>query len=136
MKYLFSAHAHVDVFGIFSVTFSAFQCSANDITLSCPNGQDILVSRANYGYYGYTSTQDDLVCKMPYPSGDCVESIEAYFPVDWFALTELCNGKNNCTFPTQVGTMTSCSEDVVYADYTQVWFECLPGTYTCTVYIP
>ena len=129
-------HVHVHVYlslyfthKSISVTYSAFQCSFYDMTLSCPTDQSIQVVRANYGHYEYTSTQDDLICKPPEPVADCMESMESNFPADWLILTELCNGRNNCTFPAQIVGMTSCGEEVATADYTQVWFECMPGIY-------
>ena len=110
-----------------SVTFRAFQCSSFELSLSCPTGQTIEVLEAFYGHYEYTSTQADLTCKPSHAGVDCTESIETFFPADWFVLTELCNGETECSFTAQAGFMTTCSSDTVTADYTHVLYQCLPG---------
>ena len=100
--------------------FSVFQCSAFDLTLSCPGNQTIFVTDAHYGQYGYTSTQDDLTCKPPNPRRDCIETLEKNSPVAWDVLKDLCDGESTCTFTAQFGAMSTCGKPT--ADYTVVFY--------------
>ena len=109
--------------------YSVFQCSAIDLTLTCPGNQTIFVTDAHYGQYGYMSTQDDLMCKPPSPLQDCIERLVESSPVAWDILKDLCDGETTCTFNAQFGSMTTCGETLI-ADYTVVFFECQPGLFT------
>ena len=107
-------------------TYGRFQCSFNQLVLTCPENQTILLESAYFGLYGYTSTQEDLTCKPPHYTSDCTEPMFTNSPGDWLILQELCNGENSCSYTTQAGLMTSCGE-VVGADYTDVRYQCLSG---------
>ena len=109
-----------------SVTYSAFQCSAYDVTMQCPTGQTIFVVEAYYGQYGYTSTQDDLTCKPTNPQYDCVERMEENAPGDWLIMKEFCDDKSSCIFVAQDGLMSTCGESID-AEFTDVIYQCLPG---------
>ena len=108
------------------MTYRAFQCSAFAMNIACPEDQTILITEANYGQYGYTSTQDDLACKPPHPQEDCTEGMEGNFPAEWVVLKELCDGENSCSFTAQFAVMTTCGEPSS-SDYIDVVYQCLPG---------
>lgn len=111
-----------------SVIFSAFQCGSYQMTLSCPSASTILVSDAVYGQYGYTSSQEDLLCFPPNLKLDCIEEMETSVPGDWLLLQSLCDGQTECSFLTKFGLMTTCGESQV-SEYALVHYECVPSEY-------
>ena len=47
-------------------------------------------------------------------------------PIDWGALTDLCDGEVSCTFQIQGGLLENCV-DPYLSDFMQVFYACLPG---------
>ena len=99
--------------------------------LSCPAGRTINATSAVYGQYiyphGFACPND---CCPPNPVYDCTELVYDNTPSDWLAIKLLCDGQESCEF-NYVGTGFRDSCDVGnFADYTQVFYNCLPREFT------
>lgn len=117
-------------------TYSAYACSSDTMTLSCPNNQTILLTSAYYGSFNYTCAQSDLTCCPPQTRTDCTEVMAETSAESWLALQILCDGQQSCEFVIQEDAMMSCSADI--ADYLTVFYQCQPGNnivYDVSIYV-
>ena len=109
---------------VFVGVYMAFACNQDIISLSCPSNRTINVTSAFYAQY--TQACSDTCCP-PYP-GDCKESMEENAPVDWNALTTVCNNQTSCQFENPGRDVESC-EEPYHSNYALIYFSCLPGKF-------
>ena len=104
--------------------FTAFACTTDTVTMSCPNGRTILTTSAVYGLF-YSQTSG---C-MPNPVYDCTELVEEARPSDWLAIQGLCDEETSCEFENLgIASITGCSGKP--SEYIQVYYNCLPDDET------
>ena len=108
------------------MSYTAYQCAPDVITLECPGENSILVTSAFYGHHRHECTQEDRLCCPPNLVRDCIESMEENEPLDWAALKAICDNTGTCSFETRFATMTSCT-DPYRANWTLIYYQCLPG---------
>ena len=105
--------------------FTAFACTFDLTTLSCPSGRTILATSAVYGRYDKTCDDD---CCAPNPKDDCTELVEENSPSDWLAIQALCDGQTSCEFENPGTVLDDCSDQP--SDYLQLFYDCLPDDET------
>ena len=105
--------------------FTAFACTSEIVSMSCPKGRTILTTFAVYGRHDYTCGD----CCAPNPQFDCSEIMEESRPSDWQAIQELCDGQTSCQFENLgIASMTSCLRRP--SEYMQLFYSCLPDDET------
>ena len=103
--------------------FTAFACTLNVTTMSCPTNRTILTTSAIYGWNGACAD-----CCAPNPHDDCTELVEENSPDDWLAIQALCDAKTSCQFNTPGNALGGCSGQT--SDYMQLFYDCLPDDET------
>ena len=100
--------------------FTAFACTNDIVTLSCPGGRTILTVSANYGQYSDEVTECTDCC-APNPESDCIELVEENRPSDWLAIQALCDNKTFCQFENLGSVVNECEVGYV-SDYIQLFY--------------
>ena len=107
--------------------FTAFACTLNNVTVSCPSNRTILMTSGVYGRYSQTCDE----CCPPHPTDDCSESVEEARPSDWLAIQALCDGQELCQFENAGIFLAECACEA--SDYMQLFYDCLPDAETGAV---
>ena len=98
--------------------FTAFACTLDNVTMSCPNNRTIMTTS---GVYGWNEACSD--CCAPNPGDDCTELVEENRPADWLAIQALCDGQNLCQFETPGTVLGDCSDQTSDYMYIQLIYE-------------
>ena len=108
--------------------FTAFACTTETVTMSCPGGRQIFITSAIYAVYDapYSTCSE---CCPPNPAYDCFEAVDESRPADWITLKTECDYQETCEFQNVGSGLDECS---TASDYMQVFFNCLPDNETET----
>ena len=108
--------------------FTAFACTNDMVTLSCPGGRTILTVSANYGQYNSPNSECTDCC-APNPQYDCTEVVAENRPTDWLGIQMLCDNQTFCEFENLGSTISECEQGYL-SDYMQLFYDCLPDDET------
>ena len=101
--------------------YTTLACQNDTMTLSCPTGRNISLTKAHWGHY-YLACSD---CCAPNPAYDCTVDMETV-EEDWFDyIKSQCDGIQSCNID-HIAYMANECEIEYYADYMQTFYDCLP----------
>ena len=80
------------------------------MTLSCPTGRNISLTRAQWGHYYLACSSD---CCAPNPAYDCTVDMGTVEP-DWFEYIQFqCDGKQSCEVDFILYAINQCEPEYV-----------------------